>query len=103
MAGARHIISRVRLRGDAPDPNTVEKDPEPARKSLLAGNAPVILANIFNVNQNMLALEFMQHGDIHHWLNKLGDRKIRLKSEDMWKIFHCREYSSLLAHASIIF
>lgn len=97
MAGARHIVSRVRINGEKPDPRTLEQDIAQERMGLLGKNNPTFLATLFNANQTMFALEFMKHGDVSHWLEKIGDRDLRLKSEELWKIFHCRKRNPCLS------
>lgn len=91
MAGAKHIAAYVRLKGFVPDPRTVEQDPslQPADNEPIPQPDPAALAQAFNESPEVIALEYMRHGDMNQLLRKIGDRNLKLKSEELWRIFHC--------------
>lgn len=95
MAGARHIAAHVRLKGFVPDPRTIEQDPsldssvEPEGNEPIPQSDPAALAQAFNESPEVIALEYMKHGDMNQLLRKIGDRNLKLKSEELWRIFHC--------------
>lgn len=98
MAGAKHIAAHVRLKAVLPDPQTVEQDPS----SKSPGDEPVppadhaALVQAFNDAPEIITLEYMRHGDLSHFLKKVGDRNLKLKSEELWRIFHCCKLVTLL-------
>lgn len=99
MVGAKHIVARMRLSGVTPDPRSVEQDPlteSPGREPPDLED----LADEFNHHPSMIGLEFMKHGDLYQFLSRVGDQNLRLRSEELWKIFHCRESRLSLSHNS---
>ncbi|KAJ4397421.1 hypothetical protein N0V93_001648 [Gnomoniopsis smithogilvyi] len=83
MKVERMNLSRVRLSGIAPDPLSVDREPtsEPARTELPGGEDLETIANVFNDHPDMIALEFMKHGDMHQMLKRIGDRDLRLRTD----------------------
>lgn len=50
------------------------------------------MQSLFNNNLTTLGLEFMKHGDVWKLLEKAGSHPKTWKSQELWHIWHCREY-----------
>lgn len=59
---------------------------------MFAGSPPEFVQQVFNVNPTILGLEFMKYGDVHSLLQKAGSHQKTWKSQELWFIWHCREY-----------
>lgn len=73
MAGARHVVQRRRI----------------FSMPTAANNSRDSLAYEIDGNARMFAAEYMRHGDVAGLLRSVGQRNLRLKSEELWRIFHC--------------
>lgn len=97
MAGARHILQQQIIRG-LPQPESIEPTP-PRVLNIFGGSDPLFIQGLFNMNPTTLGLEFMKHGDVWKLLQKAGSHPKTWKSQELWFIWHCREF---FGHISLI-
>lgn len=94
LAGARHIVQQLVLRG-LPQPESIESPP-PGIPDLFGRNSPELVQNLLNRNANLLCLEFMKYGDVWKLLQKAGSHPKTWRSQELWNIWHCRKSLSTL-------
>jgi hypothetical protein len=68
MVGARHIVQRKFIKTDGPE-------------VAINGDEPDF----------MYGMEMMKHGSLDSLLNKMASRNLKLRDDELWMIFHCRE------------
>lgn len=75
MVGARHIVQRkfIRSPGQSADANRVLLNSDDA--------------------DCMYGMELLKHGSLDGLLNKVSSQDLKLRDDELWMIFHCREYA----------
>jgi hypothetical protein len=73
MVGARHIVQRKFIKSTGPD--------------VPANNV------IFNTDGDdcIYGMELLKHGSLDRLLNKIASQDLKLRDDELWMIFHCRE------------
>lgn len=73
MVGARHIVQRkfVRSSGESASANQADLNTDAA--------------------DCMYGMELLKHGSVDRLLNKIAAQNLKLRDDELWMIFHCRE------------
>lgn len=73
MVGARHIVQRkfIKITGSATPANQVTLNTD--RPDCIYG------------------MELLRHGSLDSLLNRIARQNLKLRDDELWMIFHCRE------------
>lgn len=79
MVGARHIVQRKFIKITGP-----------------AWDTP---ANMYTLNTDkpdcIYGMELLKHGSLDRLLNRIASQDLKLRDDELWMIFHCREQPEL--------
>lgn len=73
MVGARHIVQRKFVRGSG--------EGSSANRADLNTDA----------DDCMYGMELLKHGSVDRLLNRISAQNLKLRDDELWMIFHCRE------------